>query len=647
MDMHAGRITQLLKRYGLPLLVLLLSASFLFLCRSRVQTQFPVLQPQDGVLDVREVDFNAEVYHIINQWDYWPGVLLTPADINSPDAPEKETGSYIDDHLGTWRVVLLTRPETYLSLCSYSIDYGTRVYVNGREVRNIGFVSDDPAEAVPMGRYMTLPLFSGEDGRIEIVYQCSNFIHKEGGFIQNTLISTPENIDEYQRGLTLWSLLLAGGLMFFAFYFLLCAAFQKSREYAALAFCCAVIAFRNHFFFGEYLLGAGYDFILHYRLTILDASLIPFSLLMLLSAFFPQTGGKKRRGSLILTAVYAVLTVTHFVIRTEQLVPLCWFSCGVGVLFFVVYLYRFIRHLRKERLTAPDALTLAAVALLIGLLVYEGLNAGSNAAMNHFGISPVATVVCILILNTVINTRIMNQTVQLREIRLQNELLGKTNEMNRDFLRTVSHELKTPLTVISGYAQLMERQMEKGISSEAAPERLETIRQEADRLAEIVTRLMDYTYGNHRDAEFTAVDVPALFKSASAVLRPVCAKRDNTLTFSENAGVRIRGSYELLLQVLINLVVNANRHTEKGVITVEAEDSGDVVVFRVRDNGEGIAPEVAPHIFEKGFTTTNGQGLGLAICSETVALHGGTMELASTGADGSCFRFTIPKEAGK
>ena len=645
--MRKGRVLQLLGRYGLPFLALLFSVCFLFLCRSRLQTQFPVLQPQDGVLDVRKTDFTKEVYHIINQWDYWPGALLTPADIASPAAPQKETGSYIDDHLGTWRLVILAQPETYLTLCGFSIDYGTRVYVNGREERNIGFVSDDPAKAVPMVRYMTLPLYFGEDGRVEIVYQCSNFIHKEGGFIQNTLISTPENIDEYQRGLTLWSLLLAGGLIFFAFYFLLSAAVRKSREYAALAFCCALIAFRNHFFFGEYLMGAGYDFILHYRLMILDASLIPFSLLCLFSAFFPQVCGKRRRTPLVLTAVYAALTVCHFVIGTEQLVPLCWVCCGVCVLFFILYFTRFIRHFCKVRPTAPDALTFAAIALLIGLLVFEGLNADSNAAMNHFGVSPVATVVCILILNVVINTRLEKQAVQLRETRLQNELLGKTNEMNRDFLRTVSHELKTPLTVISGYAQLMERQMAKGVASEAAPERLETIRQEADRLAEIVTRLMDYTYGNQREAEFAPVDVSALFESAAAVLRPVCARRGNALTFSNAEGVHVHGSFELLLQVLINLVVNANRHTENGLISVEAEDLGKAVAFRVRDNGGGIAPEIVPHIFEKGFTTTNGQGLGLAICGETVALHGGALALESTGAEGSCFRFTIPKEAEK
>ena len=147
-----------------------------------------------------------------------------------------------------------------------------------------------------------------------------------------------------------------------------------------------------------------------------------------------------------------------------------------------------------------------------------------------------------------------------------------------------------------------------------------------------------------QEAEFTAVDIPALFESAEAVLLPVCTKRGNTLAFSSTSRCRIHGNPELLLQVLINLVVNANRHTEKGMISVEAEDDGPAVALRVRDNGKGIAPEVLPHIFEKGFTTTEGRGLGLSICSETVALHGGTLEVESTGPEGSCFRFTIPKE---
>ena len=645
--MRDNKTIRLLRRYALPLLVLLALVAFLLFCRGRVQTKFPVLEPQDGVLDAREVEFHDGVYHILNHWDYWPGQLLTPTELSSPDAPQKDNDAAIDDELGTWRLELLAQPETYLTLCSFSIDYGTRVFVDGREVRNVGFVSDDPNIAVPMVRYMTLPLYSGADGRIEIVYQYSNFLNKNGGFIQNTLISTPENIDEYQRALTLWSLLLSGGLIFFAFYFLLGAAFQKNRELTALAFCCAVIALRNQFFFDEHLLAAGYDMFLLYRFVILDVSCIPFSSLYLVAAFFPQVRGKRCRTTLALTAVFAVLTVGHCLVGTKALPLLCQICFFVCAPFLGLFVYRLVRHFKKERITPLDALTLAALALLIVMPIWEGLHTGSNSAVNHFGVTPLAMVVCILLLNVVINTRIQTQAALLQETQQRNELLGQVNEMNRDFLRTVAHELKTPLTVISGYAQLMTRQMEKGALADTAPQRLETIRQESDRLAEIVTRLMDYTFGNSRDAELAAVDVSALFESAGAVLRPVCDKRGNTLTFRDDSRGRVHGNFELLLQVLINLVVNASRQTENGTIAVEAADDGKSVVFRVRDNGAGVAPDAVPHIFEKGFTTTNGQGLGLAICSETVALHGGTMELESTGAEGSCFRFTIPKEAGK
>ncbi|MBQ3886857.1 MAG: hypothetical protein II735_02650 [Clostridia bacterium] len=645
--MRKVKSINLMRRYGLPLLVLLLFAGFFFYCRSRVQTEFPVISPENGVADLRDIDFDSGVYHLENHWDYYPGILCTPEELASPDSPQKKTRCTDDDKLGTWRIVLLAEPDTYLSLCSFSVDYSTRIFVNGQEVRNIGFVSDDPDEAVPMIRYMTLPLYSGSDGRIEIVYQYANYIHNQGGFIQNTLISTPENIDEYQRGLSLWSLMLSSGLIFLAFYFLLGAAFQKSREFAALAFCCVVIAFRNQFFLGEHLIGAGYNFLLEYRFVVLDVSLIPVSALILIFAFFPKVFRGYRMIPIVFTAVFTVLVACHFIVGTKSLVLLCHICYYACVPFLLWSIYRFVRHYRKERIRAIDVITLAAIALLIVMLIYEGMNSGSNSSVNHFGVTPFTMVVCILILDIVINTRLTEQTTLLREIQQRNKLLGQVNEMNSDFLRTVAHELKTPLTVISGYAQLMNRQLEKGSLAENAPDRLKIIRQEADRLSEIVGKLMDYTYGKNRKTEMSEVNVSELFEIAGAVLKPVCAKRNNTLTFSGNSQCRVHGNSELLLQVLINLVVNANRHTENGTVSIDVQDCGEMAEFLVNDNGEGISPEIASHIFEKGFTTTDGRGLGLAICSDTVSLHGGTLSLRSTGPEGSSFCFTIPKEVKK
>ena len=636
----------IVRRYLLPVMVLLLTSVFFIECGNRVQIGFPVLTPADGIMDARDVDFNADVYHILNKWDYYPGQLLRPEDFADPaSAPEKNNDSPLDAVKGTWRLRILAKPDCYLCLCSFSIDYSTRIFVNGAEVRNIGFVSDDPGQAVPKVRYITLPLYSGESGEIEIIYQYANFMHNEGGFIQNTLISTPENIDEYQRGLTLNAMVIGGGLMMLFFYFLLCAAFQKNREYAALALCCLVIALRNQVFFSEHLLSLDFDFIIEYRLLLLDVSCIPMAASFLLAAFFPQAIGK--RTLLGFAVLFLILSALHFILDTHALVMLCHICYYVCFPFLIWFVFRLIQVFRKQKPGFLDVATLAAISFFVFMLIREGMASGSDSFVNHFGITPLAMVVCILLLAVVNNEKIGRQTIQLREERQRNDLLLQINATNNDFLRTVAHELKTPLTVISGYAQLIKRQMERGTMSDKIPERLKTIQSEADRLAEMVMRLMDYTYGHIQKAEMNAVDADELFRSVSTIMTPVCAKRKNTLAFRNNTVSKIHGNEELLFQVLVNLIVNASRHTEEGTITVTAEDNKDYVEITVSDTGEGIDPSAVPHIFEKGYSTDSSNGLGLAICMDTVQMHGGTLEMTSTGPEGTSFRFTVPKEEAK
>lgn len=644
--MERQKIRDVIRQNYLPALVLLMIAVFFILCKSRLQTEFPEVRPLDGILDVRDVDFSSGVWHVVNEWDYYPGQLYAPEDFAVPETvPVKHNESPLDAHLGTWRIRILARENTYLSLCSFSIDYSTRIFVNGEEVRNIGYVSADPKEAVPMVRYVTLPLYSGETGEIEIIYQYANFVHHDAGFIQNTLLSTPENIDEYQRGLTLNSLLVSSGHVFLLFYFLLCAALQKNREYAALALCCLVIALRNQYFFSEYLLGNASSFYIKYRIVVLDVSLIPASAFYLLAAFYPNA--VKRNIVCLFTGIFAVLGLLHFLVPTQALVTLCHVCYYVCAPFLTGLIIRFVRYFRKEQKpNRLDVLTLLSISFFIVMLVWEGIHTGSDSTVNHFGVTPLAMVFCILLLAIVINSRIQYQTAMLRQVRAQNILLGQMYDMNQDFLRTIAHELKTPLTVISGYAQLIERQMESGCLSEKTPDRLRTIYSEADRLGDLVTRLIDYSYGRTHDAEMRRVDIEELFRSTAAIMMPVCARRQNALTFRNTCSGVLHGNFELLLQLLINLIVNATRHTEAGQILVEAKEEESFIVFTVSDTGSGIAAEDVPYIFEKGFTTGQGRGLGLAICRDIVSVHSGQLELVSTSPRGTIFRFTVLKWEG-
>ena len=227
--------------------------------------------------------------------------------------------------------------------------------------------------------------------------------------------------------------------------------------------------------------------------------------------------------------------------------------------------------------------------------------------------------------------------------------IEKEQELERqrvDFFSAASHELKTPLTVISGYAQLTGIQLADNNINKEIPDNLKTIQQEAQRLGDMVTRLMEYSYGRKSAVEFSRIIVPELLENVNAIATPVCLKQHNAVKIVTAPCADIHGNFEMLLQILINLVVNANKNTQNGTITISASDQEreDAVLFRVSDTGNGISPEILPHIFDEGFSASGSSGLGLTICREAVEAHGGEIWVERTGPEGSVFAFTVLKE---
>ena len=121
-------------------------------------------------------------------------------------------------------------------------------------------------------------------------------------------------------------------------------------------------------------------------------------------------------------------------------------------------------------------------------------------------------------------------------------------------------------------------------------------------------------------------------------------KKHNRLESDSGEGITLWGNTEMLLQVLINLTVNANRHTENGVIAYRIADEGEWVCLRVSDTGSGIVPDLLPHIFEKGCSGDGGSGIGLTICADAMKIHHGLLEVEHTDADGTVFRLELPKK---
>ena len=274
--------------------VLLLPAVLVVLCAmvwlfSSQEDATGELTPADGVLDARGADFAHTVYTLGSDWTFYPETLAsTQADLRG-----RETGAHDESvPYGTYRLELLAQPGQYLVLSGYSFDYSTRVYLNGKQVLEIGKVADTAAASEARINYMDIPIYTGEDGRVEIVCQYANFVHKEGGSLPRLYLSSPEKTQEMQRGNDLYSLALSGGLCLFGCCFLLLAAIQRGPKYGFLALTCWLMGMRNQNFYVVHLLCPEYNWALAYRFLVWMIALQAFALLLLLANLY--RGAAKR-----------------------------------------------------------------------------------------------------------------------------------------------------------------------------------------------------------------------------------------------------------------------------------------------------------------------------------------------------------------
>ncbi|HUF27972.1 MAG TPA: ATP-binding protein [Gemmatimonadaceae bacterium] len=224
--------------------------------------------------------------------------------------------------------------------------------------------------------------------------------------------------------------------------------------------------------------------------------------------------------------------------------------------------------------------------------------------------------------------------------------------VRRDFVANVSHELKTPITVISGFAETL--------AEEDPPEPhrrqfVETIRANARRMQRIVDDLLDLSRiesGGWIPAP-AWLDLRAMAEDAGASLRQIADSRGiRVATAIDDAAAPVWADQTALRQVLDNLVENAVRYTgEGGEVTILAQASPDGVWLAVRDTGVGIPAEHLPRIFERFYRVdpgrsrdAGGTGLGLSIVRHLVEAHGGRVRAESAPGRGTTIWCLFPGE---
>lgn len=228
-------------------------------------------------------------------------------------------------------------------------------------------------------------------------------------------------------------------------------------------------------------------------------------------------------------------------------------------------------------------------------------------------------------------------------------------EFKNQFLSHVSHELRTPLTCIHQYVTILL----DGLAGDMTLEQrghLNTILKSVNQLGAMVRDLLEAARAESGKIvlERRCVSIGELIRNAAAMMQATASQKGVGLEVGVEAGIPfVHGDPDRILEVLINLIDNAIKFTPAdGAVTVQAcrvpTDPGFISVA-VSDTGSGIAPEARSLIFERLYQDPNavdnnrkGLGLGLFIAKELVTLHGGRIWVASDGASGSTFSFTLP-----
>ena len=243
------------------------------------------------------------------------------------------------------------------------------------------------------------------------------------------------------------------------------------------------------------------------------------------------------------------------------------------------------------------------------------------------------------------------EKIQEQKLTIQEES-AQREQMRREFTANISHELKTPLTSISGFAELMAQGI---VPPDKIQEFSRDIYKESSRLISLIDDIIALSKLDEEAVGPTQEDIDLKQLSGEVIenLRYIAEQKDVTLELTGEEA-HISGVYQLLSEMVSNLVDNAIKYNHPGgSVTLHIDDSSESEVrLSVADTGIGIPEEYQDRVFERFFrvdkshsSSVGGTGLGLSIVKHGARFHNAGIELESTPGEGTCITLVFPKQA--
>ncbi len=226
--------------------------------------------------------------------------------------------------------------------------------------------------------------------------------------------------------------------------------------------------------------------------------------------------------------------------------------------------------------------------------------------------------------------------------------LEENERLQNEFISSISHELRTPMTAIKGWSETV-LICDPAEDAKTIRKGLNIVNKEVDRLSGMVEELLDFSriQGGRMNLYTENMDLGEKIYSIVTIISERALSRKINVEFElPEELIPVSADPDRMNQVFINIIDNAIKHSEDGsTVTITLRALKQNAVVTISDNGEGIREEDLPHIkekFYKGVNSKQGTGLGLAIANEIVNLHGGSLNIESKVNEGTTVTITLP-----
>lgn len=611
---------------------------------------------QSGFYDLTNIsDLGRTVVKLAPGATYYPGTYLMPESVNtnlpeSTDRFEEIRADYLSQ-----RFVLKVpeSSEVYSMTLRLSGRHAMRVYVNGNLTAQTGQPGVTKQDTEVWENNIT---FHGVavKGKMDIILHSAQFYHAKRGASLAELSLNKTETDPFLfgriKGIAMIGALLCAAVLLLGIYLLL--SHTRATLYFALA--CMVMALR------ECLQSQAWTY---FPIPGNVSFMLEYLTMVLATIFLSLYLGKYAAGKFLRVIQYAAIIGSFLyggcILFADSLFytsALVYYQAllVLTIVPFVSVMFWRMRCPTSDQTAAMYGIGVFFMSAMGDIVMYSDIfGDGPNIPVTE------AAMLVFVLAQTVslfqMNNRVLSETKEAEQkLETEKTALESLNRMKTEFLGNVSHELKTPLTVISGYAQTTKQLAEKSDTLEAdqVSRRMTLISSEAERLSLMVGQVLDVTRMEEGRMVMESVRCYAdeIIHAAVETHYPILNKNRNRLDIRMESGLpAIHADPARISQVIVNLISNAVRFTTDGIITISAKNKDEKILVCVSDTGVGITAGQLPHLFQRygkkqksGGGQDTGTGLGLYICKHIVEQHGGEIWLESREGSGTSVFFTLP-----